>query len=87
MFGHGFDVHGLIRLDSDHKLITTALPLKDVPWNVTELHTYLCFAFIQSWKEQRGREGGREGVGSREGKNRWREREERKRSTFGSLIV
>ena len=53
LLSHGFDVHGLIRLKANDKLITTALPAKDVPGNITELDTNLGLSLIQSCEEKK----------------------------------
>lgn len=49
LLGHGFHVHCLIRLQSDHKLIPTTLAIKNVSRNIPELNTHFGLALIQSW--------------------------------------
>ena len=46
--GHGLDVHCLVGLETDHKLITMALAMEDIPWHIPELDSDFCFPFVQS---------------------------------------
>ena len=48
---HGLDVHCLVWLKPNDELVTTALPTKDVPGNVTELDTNFGLSLVQSYKK------------------------------------